>query len=149
MLEIELTNRIFAGDFKNTTSRIALLPHCLRDLSVDCRSEPDEFDHRCKKCSKYCFLNHSGKLLMENNIEAYIWRNADIKKKLREAIETNHTLGILGIACIPELVSGMRKCLKYGVPVIGIPLNANRCMRWMGSFNPTSVDLEQLEKLIT
>jgi len=34
------------------------------------------------------------------------------------------------------------------IPVLGLPLNANRCIRWMGQFHPTSVDLEELRKLI-
>ena len=149
MLEAELTNRLYRDEFKKATKKIALLPHCLRDLTVNCKSAPDEFDYQCKKCSKNCFLNHSGQILQENNIDAYIWRTADIKKKLKEAIQTNHTFGILGIACIPELVSGMRMCVKYGIPVVGIPLDANRCIRWMGDFYPNSINLEQLEKLIT
>jgi hypothetical protein len=74
---------------------------------------------------------------------------ADIKKKLKTVIESNNTFGVLGIACIPELVWGMRRCGRYGIPVVGIPLDANRCIRWMGSFNANSVNLEQLEKLVT
>jgi hypothetical protein len=63
-------------------------------------------------------------------------------------LKRNKKLGVLGIACIPELVAGMRQCQKYNLPVIGLPLNANRCVRWMGSFNENSVNLEMLEKLI-
>ena len=57
--------------------------------------------------------------------------------------------GILGIACIPEgLVWGLRKCQEYHIPAIGLPLDANRCARWMGSFHENSVNLEELERLI-
>ena len=55
---------------------------------------------------------------------------------------------ILGIACIPELAWGMRKCMKYDIPVVGLPLNANRCRRWWGKFYHNSVDLEALQKLV-
>lgn len=34
------------------------------------------------------------------------------------------------------------------IPAVGIPLDANRCIRWMGSFHENSVNLEQLELLI-
>jgi len=34
--------------------------------------------------------------------------------------------------------------MKRKIPVVGIPLDANRCMRWMGRFEETSVNLERL-----
>jgi hypothetical protein len=47
-----------------------------------------------------------------------------------------------------ELFHGMRLCRGLHLRVVGIPLNANRCMRWMGAFHPTSVDLDELKKLV-
>jgi len=58
------------------------------------------------------------------------------------------SVAILGIACIPELVNGLRRSAKLNVPAIGLPLNANRCIRWFGDFYPNSVSLAELEKLI-
>jgi hypothetical protein len=59
------------------------------------------------------------------------------------------TFGVLGIACVPELTFGMRNCMKNNIPVVGIPLNANRCVRWFGEFFPNSIDLSELERLLT
>jgi len=100
-------------------------------------------------CSKGCFQNHASRLLKGNNIEPYIWKGAGIKKALAETRAQNKTLGIVGIACIPELVTGMRKCMKYKITVVGLPLNANRCIRWFGEFYPNSVDLTEMEKLLS
>ncbi len=149
MLEIELTNRIFKKQFVPADNKIALLPYCLRDFNADCRSEPDDFDVQCKHCSKNCYQHYISRLLKENQIEPYIWMGAGIKKKATEVAKNGERLAILGIACIPELVFGMRKCQKYNIPVIGLPLDANRCVRWMGKFHPNSVNLDQLEKLCT
>jgi len=33
---------------------------------------------------------------------------------------------------------------KYNIPVIGIPIDANRCQRWMGDYYDNSVNLENL-----
>jgi hypothetical protein len=149
MLEIELTNRIFAREFRNSSKKIALLPYCLRDFNADCKSRPGDLDYRCGHCSKNCYQDHSTRILEQHNIDAYIWMGADLKKIAKVATVRNTPPGILGIACIPELVRGMRRCLRYGIPVAGIPLDANRCIRWMGSVNPNSVNLEQLEKLVS
>ena len=149
MLEIYLTNSLYSEKFRKTDKKIALLPYCLRDFKAECKSSPDSFDFQCKNCSKNCYQNHVSRLLIKNNINAYIWMTADIKKTAKSTYKENKTLGILGIACIPELVAGMRKCQKYNIPAIGIPLDANRCVRWMGSYHENSVNLEVLEKLVS
>lgn len=72
-----------------------------------------------------------------------------MKQMAKYTIKERRSFGVLGIACIPELTWGMRNCRKNNIPVIGIPLNANRCIRWFGEFFPNSVDLTELEKLIS
>ena len=73
---------------------------------------------------------------------------ASLKSLRRDLREREGSLGVLGVACVPKLFQGMRLCMRLRLPVVGIPLNANRCMRWMGAFHPTSVELGELEKLV-
>jgi hypothetical protein len=148
MLEIELTNRLYADDFKKADRKIALLPYCLQDFSVSCRASLNGFDYQCNHCSGRCFENHASRILEKNGIEPYIWRGADFKKLAANTFKKNQKFAILGIACIPELAWGMRKCRDNRIPVLGLPLNANRCMRWFGEFLPNSVDLNELKKLV-
>ena len=148
MLEIELTNRAFAPAFAGAKRRLAFLPHCLRDLEAHCRAAVTEIDRSCRGCSAKCYVHAVSALLRQHRIEPYIWMQANLKKLFRRLREDPGGLGVLGIACVPELVRGMRMCRKLEVPVVGIPLNANRCGRWMGTFYPTSVDLEMLRALI-
>jgi len=148
MLEIELFNRLNKIKFLQADHKIALLPHCLRDLSKECKSEKEDFDVVCKNCSKICYINEVSKILRSNNIHPYIWMRSDFKKLGKQLKLENKTLGILGIACIPELMAGLRKCQKYNIPAIGLPINANRCARWFSEFFPTSVNTEQLKNLL-
>jgi hypothetical protein len=149
MLEIELTNRIYLNRFISSSKKLAFLPHCIRDFSRECLSTPDEIDYLCRRCSKICTVNKISQLLKQNNIIPYIWLQADLKKIFKMYIERSETIGVLGIACIPELAYGMRLCQKNNIPVAGIPLDANRCRRWMGEFYENSVNMVQLEKLIS
>jgi len=71
-----------------------------------------------------------------------------MKKLARNTAEEKRTFGVLGIACVPELTFGMRSCRERGIPVVGLPLNANRCVRWFGEFFPNSVDLNELDRLV-
>jgi hypothetical protein len=149
MLEIELTNRLFSADFKKADRKIALLPYCLQDFSASCKSEKDGFDYQCRRCSAKCYQNHASSILQKHNIEPYIWMGGNMKQLAKYTLEEKRTFGVLGIACIPELMAGMRNCRNNHIPVVGIPLNANRCVRWFGEFFQNSIDLNALKKLVS
>ncbi len=148
MLEIEMTNRINLNRFAESSRKLAFLPHCLRDFSRECLAAPDGIDYLCKGCSKICTVNKISRLLKENKVTPYIWLQADLKNIFRMYIERSETPGVVGVACIPELANGMRLCRKYNIPVVGVPLDANRCRRWMGEFFDTSVNIQRLGELI-
>ncbi len=148
MIEIELTNRLFGADFLKADKKIALLPYCLQDFSEDCKSVKKGFDYQCRHCSVNCFQNYGSKILEAHHIEPYIWMGGNMKQLAKYTLHEKQTFGVLGIACIPELTCGMRNCRKNNIPVVGIPLNANRCIRWFGEFFPNSIDLAELEKLV-
>ena len=148
MLEIELTNRLYSDRFRSSSRKFAFLPHCLRDLSADCRAAQRDIDYVCKGCTDDCNVNRASKVLRLRGVKPYIWMSADLRGLFRKAKKERGGLGVLGIACIPELVRGMRMCLKYDVPVVGVPLDANRCARWWGEFYPNSVNMNKLGSLL-
>ena len=148
MIENELVNRMYKEEFNSSKIKYAFLPHCLHDLDKDCLSASNGTDYVCKSCSKKCSINSVSKLMTLRNIKAYIWREADLKKIFRLAKSSGESIGVFGIACIPELVNGLRLCAKYDVPAIGVPLDANRCARWMGDFYPNSVNEKKILSLL-
>jgi len=148
MLEIELANRINKEIFNSSQNKFAFLPHCLHDLDKECLSAPDEIDYVCKSCSKNCSINSVSKIMKNRSISAYIWREADLKEIFKLSSTNGETIAAFGIACIPELVNGLRLCAKYDVPAIGVPLDANMCVRWMGDFYPNSVNEKKILSLL-
>jgi len=148
MLEIELVNRFNKERFNSAEAKYVFLPHCLHDLDKDCLSASDGTDYVCKSCSKNCSINSVSKLMKLRNIKAYIWREADLKKIFKLARSNGQSISVFGIACVPELVNGLRLCTKYDVPAIGVPLDANRCIRWMGDFYPNSVNEKKILSLL-
>jgi len=147
MLEIELVNRLCADAFRASAAKLAFLPHCLHDFAGDCRAAPRGLDYVCKGCSPGCRVNAATRILRRARVKPYIWMTADLKKQFRRQKEAGERPGVLGVACVPELVRGMRLCMRSGVPVVGVPLNANRCRRWTGSFHETSVNLDVIAAL--
>ena len=148
MIEIELVNRINKIVFKQVDFKMTLFPHCLSDFRPRCISKAGELERICQGCTKDCHINLGSKLLRENGIEPYISITMDQKKLFKELKSKYPSMGVIGIACIPELARGMRLCQSLDIPAIGIPLDANRCARWIGKAYETSFNLNELEELI-
>ena len=110
MLEVELTNRLNILEFRKAGRKVALLPYCLQDFTVDCKSEKSGFDYQCRHCSAGCFQNHASNILKSNDIEPYIWMSGNMKKLAKETLSEKKSFAVLGIACLPELINGMRDC---------------------------------------
>jgi hypothetical protein len=148
MLEIELVNRIYRTEFKGAEYKFALLAHCLRDFRPDCRSTKGDIEAVCQGCTEDCLIRLGSVLLEKYGIHPYISVEIDQERLFKKLKQEHPSIGALGIACIPELAMGMRLCLRSGIPPVGIPLNANRCARWMSQAYETSFNLEQLEELL-
>jgi hypothetical protein len=148
MLEIELVNRIYKEEFKRSEYKFALIAHCLRDFRPECQSEKGDIEAVCRGCTEDCFIRLGSVLLERYDIKPYISVEIDQERLFRRLKQEHPSIGALGIACIPELAVGMRLCIRTGIPPVGIPLNANRCARWMSKAHQTSFNLEQLEELL-
>jgi hypothetical protein len=141
-------NRSYREEFKSSAYKFALMAHCLRDFRPGCRSVKGDFEAVCQGCTEDCFIRLGSVLLEKYGIHPYISVEMDQERLLRRLKREHPSIGALGIACIPELALGMRLCLRLGIPPVGIPLNANRCARWMSQAQETSFSLDQLEKLL-
>ncbi|MBI5056020.1 MAG: DUF116 domain-containing protein [Nitrospirae bacterium] len=148
MIEIELANRIYREAFRRSSYKFALIAHCLRDFRPDCKAGPGEYETVCRGCSRDCLVHLGSILLKKYDIHPYISVTMDLEKLFRRIKAEHKSVGALGIACVPELAMGMRMCIEMDISPVGIPLDANRCARWMKKAHETSFNLEELEKLI-
>lgn len=149
MIEIELVNRIYKEAFRKSAYRFALMAHCMRDFRPDCRSVKGDMEAVCRNCTEECFINIGSILMRKYGIHPYISVSMDLETLFLRLKEQHGSVGALGIACVPELAQGMRLCMKLGLSPVGIPLDANRCARWMQESSETSFSIRELEELIT
>jgi hypothetical protein len=148
MVEIELVNRIYMESFKQCEYKFALLPHCLSDFRLKCLSAPGDMEHVCKSCTKECYIHRASQILKKYRVNPYISMTIDQDKILKEVKEKYRGVGVFGIACVPELARGMRLAISLDIPPIGVPLDANRCSRWMDKAYENSLNLKELENLL-
>jgi uncharacterized protein len=148
MLEIEFVNRIYREEFKKSEYKFALIAHCLRDFRPECRAEQCAVEAVCQGCTDECLVHLGSALLRKYRIEPYISVRMDQDKLFKQLKREHPSIGALGIACVPELAIGMRLCIRLGIAPIGIPLDANRCARWLREAQETSFNFRQLEDLL-
>jgi hypothetical protein len=148
MLEIELTNRINRESFSKAPFRMALIAHCLRDFREGCQSRRGDIEDQCTHCDLDCHVNMGSELLERYQIHPYISVSMDHRRLFTHLKDDHPEMGVLGIACVPELVMGMRLCEGLSIPAVGVPLDANRCSRWLGECLETTFNLGELERLI-
>jgi hypothetical protein len=148
MVEIELVNRMYKESFKQCEYKFALLPHCLSDFRLKCLSGPGDMEHICKGCTKECYIHRASRILKKYQVNPYISMTIDQDKILNELKEKYESVGVFGIACVPELARGMRLAISLDIPPIGVPLDANRCSRWMDKAYENSLNLKELEDLL-
>jgi hypothetical protein len=148
MLEIELTNRLNRASFSKAPWRMALIAHCLRDFRGGCRSRLGEIEEVCMHCDRDCYVNKGAEILDRYQVHPFISMSMDHGGLFRKLKAAHPDMGVLGIACIPELVAGLRLCGKLGIPAVGVPLDANRCSRWLGECLETTFSLEEMERLV-
>jgi len=148
MIEIELVNRIYGEAFKKSSYKFALIAHCLRDFRPECKAYSGDYETVCRGCTKDCLVHLGSILLKKYDIHPYISITMDFEKLFKKIKADHKSVGALGIGCVPELVMGMRLCIEMDIPPVGIPLDANRCARWMKEAHETSFNMEELEKLM-
>lgn len=87
-------------------------------------------------------------LLKKYDIHPFISVSMDLDKVFKK-IKTEHgNVGALGIACVPELAMGMRLCIKLDISPLGIPLDTNRCARWMKKAHESTFNIKELDRLL-
>lgn len=113
MVGAEMMNRDYREEFLKTKEKRLLLPACIRlNYDYNCKAIKIKDGYLCKNCSKSCKVNQYTKLGEKYNFKVYIIPHESSSFK-KEKIETGH-IGIIGVACVLNLISGGLKAKNLG-----------------------------------
>ncbi|MFC1731307.1 DUF116 domain-containing protein [candidate division KSB1 bacterium] len=160
MLTVEVMNRSWREFFVNTDRKIVVLPMCLNAAKYRCESEYIEEIglHYCASCAKKCAVQAITQAWHgKNGIEVYTTvsmtsgqPDQEFEVVFEKLMKKNASAGVLGVACLVELVLGMKKAIDAGIPAQGVPLSYNSCARWTGGeLITTDVHLEKINEILT
>lgn len=148
MVGAELMNRAFQYDFARKKEYRVLLPICMRKFGNDsCRAVRTEQGYACKGCAKDCQVNAIRKIGNDLNFQVYIIPHASTAFA-RERLHTGD-VGIVGVACVLNLISGGYQAKALGYEPQCVILNHSGCAQhWHESGLVTSIDLDRLRAIM-
>lgn len=148
MVGAEIMNRAFRENFLKTEEKRVLLPSCMRfNNNGKCRAEKTSKGYICCNCTFKCNVNKLSKMGEKHGFRVYIIPHESTpftKERLEEG-----KIGVVGIACVLNLISGGWKARELGFVPQCVLLDYCGCKKhWDKEGIMTDINLTQFEKVI-
>ena len=137
-LLVRLLNKVFFIKFARTAynERALFLPQCLRNQ--ECPAKLGSNGIECIKCSRDCSVKDAKTEAERLGYRVFIVPGGGFVKRL---IMRHKPKGIIGVACLPEVMLGMELINKSKLPGQGVVLLRSGCLN-------TQVNLAELKTVL-
>ncbi|WP_410771817.1 DUF116 domain-containing protein [Fontibacillus sp. BL9] len=144
MVGAEMMNRAFRENFLNTEQKRVLLPICMRQKGESgCKAVATDNGYVCRSCSKDCQVKLITDLGKKHGFQVFIIPHASTAFG-RQHIQPGK-VGIVGVACILNLISGGYQAKRLGYEPQCVLLNNSGCIKhWHETGLVTDIDLSRL-----
>lgn len=147
MVSSKIMNDVYSKRFLKCETKKIFAPGCMRQLKNECRATKNEYGLKCVKCSINCNIHVLTNLMENRDIDVCIIPHETIINKLN--VETKNKIGIVGIACITNLMAGGWEALRLGFIPQCVLLDSSGCEKhWLDKGKMTEINLEYLEREI-
>lgn len=147
MVGAEIMNRTLKKDFNGRPRKALILPGCMR-TNTHCRATDTNLGLKCVKCSKTCKVSELTVMGEEQGFEVYMVTH-ESSAFSKSTPKDRNELGIVGVACVSNLISGGWKSQGLGIPAQCVLLNKATCKNhWNGEDVPTSINIHQLMNIL-
>jgi hypothetical protein len=150
MFGAEILNRTLKDDFSKTESKVILLPTCMNQpVTGECKAVYYNQQLRCMACSAGCNINKKRKLYASQNIEVVLIPHSSGFSKYLSYWKNQNTTGLIGVACVLNLLKGGYEMQKLNIPSQCVFLDYCGCKKhWHKDGIPTDLNEEQLQKVV-
>lgn len=147
MIAAETMNNVYRKDFLNCNKKRVFLPACMRQVKERCSSEKSNNGYKCKKCNKTCNVRKLTDMGENNGFEVYIIPHETMLFNSNK--DENSKVGIIGVACVLNLVSGGWKALRLGFKPQCVVLDYCGCStHWLDKPIMTSINIDRIKRII-
>ncbi|HML05205.1 MAG TPA: DUF116 domain-containing protein [Methanobacterium sp.] len=147
MVGAEIMNRAFNKEFEDRPRKALLLPGCMRISEDICKSEETKLGLKCSRCVKNCNVCQLTDMGDNYGFEVYIISH-ESSAFSKSSKEDREELGIVGVACVSNLIAGGWKSDSLGIPAQCVLLDSASCKNhWDSKGIPTEINTDHLMKL--
>lgn len=151
MVGAEIMNRAFREDFLQTKHKAVVLPACMRyHAKPKCQARSNGLSCECTGCTPQCRVNMLMKMGKKHGFSVHLvpHESAVFSGEAGKAL-IGDGVGIVGIACVSNLVSGGWKAKGMGMPPQCVLLDHCGCRKhWHGQGIPTDINFNRLSQII-
>jgi Uncharacterized conserved protein len=151
MVGAEIMNRAFRDDFLKTNSKAVILPSCMRYYpKPQCKARSNGLSCECAECTPQCRVNQLVKMGRKSGFsvhlvphESSVFSGEAGRKLIGEGV------GVVGIACVSNLISGGWKAKGLGLPPQCVLLDHCGCRKhWHDQGIPTEINMGRLRQIL-
>ncbi|HEY3273935.1 MAG TPA: DUF116 domain-containing protein [Methanocella sp.] len=151
MVGAEIMNRAFREDFLKTKQKAVILPACMRYYpKPQCKAHSNGLSCECAECTPQCRVNQLTKMGRKFGFSVHLVPHessvfsGDAGRKL-----IGEGVGIVGIACVSNLVSGGWKAKGLGLPPQCVLLDHCGCRKhWHEQGIATDLNMGRLREIL-
>ncbi len=149
MFAAEVLNRQFKEEFDKTSHKVVLLPTCMRRNSSNCKAKNNNGKITCQHCSKNCNIHNIVTSLAAHNVQTFLIPHSSNFSKFLKQWENNKDIGLIGVACVLNLLTGGYEMKGFNIAAQCVFLNYSGCQKhWHPSGISTQIDIQQLYKTL-
>lgn len=146
MVSAEIMNEAYEKSFRSAKEKLVFLPGCIRQVKNVCKGIKTENGYKCIGCFKDCNGNKIRSIGEKEGFKTYIIpRETDLR--IGNENESK-SIGIIGIACITNLISGGFKAIRLGFIPQCILLDYCGCNHWYKDKRMTSINYKVLKEKV-
>ena len=146
MIAAVILNREFQEKFERTEQKILLLPTCMRTMPEShCKASPKGRELICASCSVNCRINNIKSKMNNEGIEVRLIPHSSDFSEFLKTWENSETTGLIGVACVLNLLTGGYEMKKLNIPSQCVFLESCGCKNhWDREGIPTELNLRQV-----
>lgn len=143
MIAAQMLNACYKEDFSFCDKVYIFLPGCMAEKMDKCQAKESKEGYICASCSQACQINSLSK---QHSGVRIVYHGSQMEKK---KVNKNEKIGVIGVACILNLISGGWKARRLGYIPQCVILNECGCnIHWDEKGRITSLDEKELQRLL-
>lgn len=148
MFGAEILNRVMRSDFDQTSERILIVPSCMSEPRTECRAVSAGLHKICTGCTSKCGVSNLQRSMQLQGIAVRIIPHSSGFSKFLEPWQHQKQTGLIGVACVLNLLAGGYEMQRLGIPSQCVFLDNSGCKKhWHPQGVPTKINELQLIKI--